>query len=149
MKSSKGAYRVMADLIAVSKMIGKFIVKKSDIKFTKQSSRTIQRLIDVDYLKLLDKDKLLITDRGKINMLNELVKRRKSDGKKRIIIFDIPEKMKVKRNAFRRHLIDLGFKMEQQSAWLSNLPCEDLVTLVIKHHKLQKFTSLIVGKLIH
>ena len=140
---------MMADLIAMSNSIKNFIIKRSDLGSTDKSSRILQRLIGAGYLDPLDNNRLLITDRGKISMLNELVKRRKPDGKMRMVIFDIPEKLRARRNIFRKHLVDLGFKMEQQSVWSSKFPCEDLVKLVINYHSLRRFTSLIVGKLVH
>lgn len=56
-----------------------------------------------------------------------------------IIIFDIPEKQRAKRDWLRIELVALGFKMLQQSAWigLSPLPkefIEELENLGILQH---------------
>lgn len=41
------------------------------------------------------------------------------DGKFRIVMFDIPEPKYLVRNLFRRRLKDWGFKMWQQSVWIT------------------------------
>ncbi len=46
-------------------------------------------------------------------------KKLKKDGKYRIIIFDIPEKEKLKREYFRKGLKCLGFQQLQKSVWVS------------------------------
>ena len=130
--------------------IQNFIIKKPDFDSNKKwSKRTFQYLQSAGYIKQVGRgNSFYLTDIGKINTLQELVKKRKPDGKIRAVIFDIPEKLKRKRDVLRQHLIELGFTMEQKSVWSSPVPCEDLVQLVIEYHKLGKFTALIVGKVL-
>jgi len=143
----------MADLVQLSREISRFVVDLSDLKRSISSSRrqrnlkTISYLKSAGYLRPISQTKCELTDLGKISVLRELIKRRRSDGKLRIIIFDIPEDLKRNRNFFRRHLVNLGFKMEQKSVWYSKIPCEDLVELVINYHHLNKYASLVVGNL--
>ncbi len=47
------------------------------------------------------------------------------DKKWRLVFFDIPEKHKKAREAFRRKLKDLGFVRLQDSVWVTPFPCED------------------------
>lgn len=108
--------------------------------------RSFRYLKQAGYLVQLGEDRFKITDFARINFLNELAKRRKPDGRLRVVIFDVPEKLKSNRNFFRRHLRKLGFKMRQQSVWVSPLPCDDLVALVIKYHGLGHYVELLVGK---
>ncbi|OHA63647.1 MAG: hypothetical protein A2842_02730 [Candidatus Wildermuthbacteria bacterium RIFCSPHIGHO2_01_FULL_48_25] len=61
---------------------------------------------------------------------------KKWDGKWRLIIFDIPEKLKVKREAFRGKLKELGFYRLQKSIWAHAFPCEAQV------HLLREFFAL-------
>ena len=86
-----------------------------------------------------------VSDEAKLDLLKILVSRRRPDGRLRLVMFDIPEQLKINRNLFRRHLADLGFYMRQKSVWVSRLPCEDLVTLVVKYHGLGKYVELFVG----
>ena len=51
----------------------------------------------------------------------------KWDKKWRIVIFDIPEEEKAKRDRFRRRLVGLGFVELQHSAWIYSYECyEDI-----------------------
>ena len=149
MKNSRGAYLLMKQLFNLANSAGVFRVNTS---LQKQldigkigSRRTFRYLEDNDYVIGLEGDRFQITDLAKINLLKEMIKKRKSDGKLRIVIFDIPETLKRNRNFFRRHLVELGFKMRQQSVWVSTLPCEDLIRLVARYHGLGKYVELIVG----
>lgn len=58
------------------------------------------------------------------------------DGKWRLIIFDIPETLKVKRELFRGKLKELGFCQLQKSIWVHAFPCEAQV------HLLREFFAL-------
>lgn len=101
------------------------------------------------YLKTFDIDNMT---------LNKLVP---WDKKWRLIIFDIPEKHKKAREAFRRKLKDLDFVRLQDSVWVTPFPCEDEIrflreifnvsfnidvieTTNLKHHeiKLKKYFEL-------
>lgn len=154
MKTSKGAYQLMRDLAKLGDGVIDAIItlqrlksssKLSDSRLTKK----INYLLGKGYVKQAGKYGLHLTDLGKINMLNAIVRCRVPDGKIRLVIFDVPEKMKTTREAFRRHLVNLGFTMEQKSVWSNRYPCEDLVNLIVSYHNLNKHVSLIVGDVIY
>lgn len=119
---------------------------KIDIYEDSHTYRSFRYLCTAGHLKLLAGDRFEITDLAKINLLREVAKQRKPDGKMRVVMFDIPEKLRANRNVFRHHLIELGFRMKQQSVWVSPLPCEDLIALVVKYRGLSQFVDVIVGK---
>lgn len=52
------------------------------------------------------------------------------DGKWRLIIFDIPEKLRIRRDAFRGKLREFGFYPLQKSTWVYPFPCEREVKLL-------------------
>ena len=63
-----------------------------------------------------------LTDEGvveadKIKLKLEMAKRKRWDGKWRIIIFDVPEKMRGKRDLLRKELTAFGFMQLQKSVW--------------------------------
>jgi len=139
---------MLSDIAELANWVGDLVVQRRQLeKLRQKSDRIFRYLTDKGYVRAVGAHKVRVTDAGKIKILHELVKRRKPDGQMRIIIFDIPETMRSQRNAFRRHLVSLGFTMEQQSVWVSRLPCDDLVRLVVDYHGLGKFVSLIVGRL--
>lgn len=59
------------------------------------------------------------------------------DGAWRLIIFDIPEKLKIKREAFRGKLKEFGFYLLQKSIWAYPYPCEREVKLLREFFNLQ------------
>lgn len=97
------------------------------------------------YLRPEGADRFTFSDSAKIKLLGDLVALRKEDGKKRVVIFDIPESERWLRDVFRGHMKTLGFVMLQRSVWVSKLPCEDLVSLLAKHYGVVKYTRLVVG----
>lgn len=59
------------------------------------------------------------------------------DKKWRLIIFDIPEKRKIKREAFRGKLKELGFYPLQKSVWVFPFPCEKEIKLLREFFNLE------------
>ncbi len=56
---------------------------------------------------------------------------RKSDGIARLVIFDVPERERTKRNIIRAELVGCGFRQLQKSVWMGNHPLpQDFITLV-------------------
>ena len=53
----------------------------------------------------------------KIKLKLEMAKQKHWDHKWRIIIFDVPEKMRGKRDLLRKELIEFGFMQLQKSVW--------------------------------
>lgn len=65
----------------------------------------------------------MLTEEGeqeaqKVKTEVERLKPKQWDGKWRIIIFDIPEKLRGKRDLLRRELVGFGFRQLQQSVWV-------------------------------
>lgn len=55
------------------------------------------------------------------------------DGKWRVVIFDVKEKQKTKRDALRRMLIQAGFTKLQDSVWVYPYRCDEVVALLKFH----------------
>lgn len=97
--------------------------------------RSKKALINRGLLEL-KKDKLRLTQKGKLYLLrntfnkNQQKKKPKWDGKWRVLIFDIPENLRFVRDQLRSTLIVIGFKRLQNSVWIYPYNCEDLVNLL-------------------
>lgn len=73
---------------------------------------------------------------------------RKWDGKWRVIIFDIPEKLKKIREKARAILTSAGFRRLQDSVWVYPYDCEDVIGLMKTDLGIGKYMLyLIVDKL--
>ena len=75
-----------------------------------------------------------VTPEGKRNLERQSLshpKISKSDGVTRLVIFDIPEHERHKRDAIRLELVGCGFKQLQKSVWIGYCPLpEDFITLI-------------------
>ncbi|MEK7163689.1 MAG: hypothetical protein AAB768_00930 [Patescibacteria group bacterium] len=74
-----------------------------------------------------------ITNRGKLEVLkyrlSELVLQKPAqwDGKWRLVIFDVDETARNKRDELRRWLVRLGLKLMQKSVWIYPYPLEEQI----------------------
>ncbi|MFH1656884.1 MAG: hypothetical protein ABH919_00215 [bacterium] len=78
----------------------------------------------------------------------EIQKQKHWDGKYRIIIFDIPDATRVKREAFRGKLKELGFHQLQKSVWVHLYDCQKEIKFLRDFFGLtSKELRLITGKI--
>ncbi|MEK7664647.1 MAG: hypothetical protein AAB361_00735 [Patescibacteria group bacterium] len=56
----------------------------------------------------------------------------------RVVIFDIPDSQKIKRNAFRGKLKELGFYSLQKSVWLHPFDCKKEINFLRNFFRLDK-----------
>jgi len=87
---------------------------------------------------------ITLTEKGKLKILTyhfEKMKIREKewDGKWRMIIFDIPEKLKSGRNALRSKIKELGFYELQKSVWVYPYECKDEIDFIIEFFDLRRY----------
>jgi DNA-binding transcriptional regulator PaaX len=81
-----------------------------------------------NFLKLTPKGRVLL---ARLEQNNYKIKKPKRwDGKWRVLIFDIPETLRAKREKVRLTLISIGFFRLQDSVWIYPYDCEELITLL-------------------
>jgi hypothetical protein len=89
-----------------------------------------------------------ITEKGKEKLYKfvfdnlVIAKPKNWDRKWRVVIFDIPHKRKVARDALRRKLIDLGFYKLQKSVWIHPFPCVKEIMYVTDIFKINAFVDI-------
>lgn len=89
--------------------------------------------------------KVVLTENGKKKALlynieeMEIKKPDHWDGKWRLVIFDIPEKIRKGRDALRDKLKDLGFKELQKSVFIHPYPCKDEIDFITEVFELRKY----------
>ena len=75
-----------------------------------------------------------VTPKGKTELERQALshlKTSQSDGVARLVIFDIPEQERNKRDAIRAELVGCQFKQLQKSVWIGYCPLpEDFITLI-------------------
>lgn len=87
---------------------------------------------------------LLLTEKGKLKALTyhfqEMkVKKENWDGKWRIVVFDIPEKLRRERDALREKLKELGFYEFQKSVFIFPYKCQDEIDFIVEFFNLRKY----------
>lgn len=63
--------------------------------------------------------------RGLVELLKFYSGKMKWDGRWRVLIFDIPEKERYKRDVLRKKMFELGLKKLQESVWIAPHPLPD------------------------
>ncbi|MCR4279358.1 MAG: hypothetical protein NUV78_01325 [Candidatus Zambryskibacteria bacterium] len=114
-----------------------FIKKKRKYDLKSYLNRRAQKLVKDGYLKIETRDKkefLTLTTKGKRELLYYRAKdkrgKRRWDGKWRIVIFDVWEKSRGKRNILRNEIKDFGFIQLQRSVWIYPYECGDFIELL-------------------
>lgn len=105
----------------------------------------IRRLRERGFIeKDIASDKVIVklTSLGR-EVLGEEVDSKDWDGKWRIVIFDIPEKYKRIRDLFRRKLKVWGFKLWQQSVWITKKDVSQRLNKLIQELEIQNWVAII------
>lgn len=95
---------------------------------------------------------LVLTDKGKERAFTynldgmKIKKPPRWDGKWRIVLFDIPEKIRRARDAFRHHLNQLGFYEFQKSVFVHPFDCQDEIDYLIEFYDARKFIRFIIAE---
>jgi CRISPR/Cas system-associated endoribonuclease Cas2 len=71
-------------------------------------------------------------------------KKKRRDGRCEMVIFDIPEKMRKKRENFRNDLKTLGYRKFQKSIWISPYDVLKETQILIREYSLEKFVRILL-----
>lgn len=142
-------------------IIGSIIKIIQDIKNIKLPERKLKRVLknlerkqiiclvrkgDDVYVKIKDKTNISLI-KYSIRQLLELKKKKKVwNGKWFLVLFDIPEEQRNKRNYLRKFLRDIGFFQYQQSVYIFPYECEKEVELIKKIIESAKYMSYVVAE---
>lgn len=121
----------------------KFSRKKSTSSDIMNSIRSLRKAGYLEVRSKGQKYSVQLTRKGKLRLL-ENNSSDKVDGKWRMLSFDVPEKHRVLRNAFRRTIKRIGFKQVQRSLWACPFVKADEVQLAIEEYKLEEFVAYLV-----
>ena len=109
-----------------------------------ESIKNARNKLIKDGLIKFNNGKIQITEKGKVFIYKEnaylslINKKKKWDGKWRVLIFDIPEKKRTVRNQIRNSLVSVGFMRLQNSVWIYPYDCENFITLLKAEFKIGK-----------
>ena len=125
--------------------------KNIPLEFNKIDRRVLQRIIRefhrdrlVDFKEDGDNGvRIILTEQGVKKALRYNIdaifieEPKKWDGKWRIVVFDIPEKMKKAREALRDKLRKLGFYQLQKSVFVFPFACHDEINFIVEFFELR------------
>ena len=119
-------------------------------------NRTIKRLYESRLVKTVrNKDgtfTLVLSQEGKERALTYKVKdirisvMKKWDGRWRIVLFDVPEKSRIIRDALRRALVRAGFFEYQKSVFVHPFECQNEVNFIIEFFHARPYTRFVVAE---
>ena len=128
-------------------IIGKYRKDKNRQQF----SQLIYHLKQNNYIKvknLKGKHALILTKKGidkalqaKFKIENNSRQKRK-DGKWIMLIFDVPEKWRKSRDLLRSILYNLGYKMFQQSVWITPYDVSERTEDLMQKYSLDNFVKI-------
>ena len=120
----------------------------------KEISRVYRKLLVQGYVRKIGQGKVwyyTLTEKGKelaqrFEYKNIALKSRKGwDRQWRIIIFDIPERLRAKRDILRGALHRIGFVQLQKSVWVYPHDCAELLVLIRRDLHLYKYVLYIIA----
>lgn len=136
-------------LKVIEEIKGIKIPKKKAQRVFKQLEKSqlieLQRIDDRVYVKVKKAGKILILKYSLREILS-LKKKKKWLGKWFMVVFDVPEKERKKRNYLRRFLREIGFYPYNQSVYVFPYECEKEVALIKKIVDGGEYISYIVAE---
>ncbi len=120
-----------------SKILKYYLGAKKGARFNYQTKTVLGRLASRGLIMFEERNGcryVRITERGKqiLDLETQKVastKKKKWDGRWRVVIFDIPERRRNVRVRLRRFMEEYGFMRLQDSVWVYPYDCEDLIAL--------------------
>ena len=114
-----------------------------------QFSQLIYRLKKKGYIRIknLEQNKgIILTRKGAEKVLKIKLKtsekKKRSDKKWQMIIFDIPEERRYSRDLLRKNLYSLEYKMLQQSIWVCPYDVSKETEFILRKHSLDPYVKL-------
>lgn len=136
-----------------------WILRQIPKEFKNIERRALNRAINSLYISHLVSEKhdrdgtstLVLSENGKQRALQfdidkmEIKTPAKWDGKWRIIMFDIPEKIRKLRDSLRLHFRKIGFIELQKSAFVHPYPCNKEIEFLIEFYNARKYVRFILA----
>jgi DNA-binding transcriptional regulator PaaX len=137
-----------------------WILKQIPKEWRKINRQALERAINSLYTSHLVKEKdnrdgsttLILSDNGrqralKFNIENMKIREPTNwDGKWRIVMFDIPEKLKRLRDSLRLHFRELGLIELQKSVLVHPFPCDKEVEFILELYNARKYVRFVLAE---
>jgi hypothetical protein len=131
-------------------MIDKFLNYDQPLFRINQTVRDLRARKPIKMVRSPNGWRYALTECGKNELIKYEVrqarvrKQKRWDKKWRVVIFDIREIHRQKRNELRKLLAALGFKLLNKSVWIFPYPCDDIVELAKTAYGVRHNTTYLV-----
>lgn len=136
------------------------ILKSIGKEWQEINRQSLRRAIKSLYESKLIKEKhnsdgtitFILTDKGEQKALTynidemKIKKPKQWDNRWRLVLFDIPERIKKVREAIRQHLKNLGFYEFQKSVFVHPYDCADEINYLIEFYDIKKFVRFVIAE---
>ncbi|KKP88793.1 MAG: repressor in the phenylacetic acid catabolism [Berkelbacteria bacterium GW2011_GWA2_35_9] len=122
-----------------------------------KTKRSIKYLIQKGYIDSFVENKQVyieLTPKGVMYLSNQslkdltIAKQSLWDGKWRLVVFDIPEKLRFERNVLRRKLYDFGFYKIQKSVYVFPYNCTKEIKYICERLNIHEYVLVAISELI-
>lgn len=135
----------------------KVIEEFKGIKIPKEKAKRVLKQLEKKKLIQIERkgEELFVTvkDKNNVSILKyslrevlNLKKRKKWQGKWFLVVFDVPEEERIKRNYLRKFLKEIGFYPYNQSVYVFPYECEKEVGLIKKIVEGGKYANYIIAE---
>jgi DNA-binding transcriptional regulator PaaX len=138
----------------------KWILKQIPKEFEKINRQALKRAVNSLYTSRLIEEKhhrdgtttIILSENGKKKALSfdldniKINTAKKWDSKWRIVMFDIPEKLKKVRESLRFHFKTMGLLEFQKSVFISPYPCDKEVEFTLEFYNARKYVRFILAE---
>lgn len=136
-----------------------WILKQIPKEWRKENRQALERAINSLYTSHLIKEihqdgktTLILSEGGKKRVLQfninkmEIKKPTKWDKKWRVIMFDIPEKLRRLRDSLRFHFREIGLIELQKSVFVFPYPCSKEIIFILEFYNAKKYVRFILAE---
>lgn len=136
-----------------------WILKQIPKEWRKENQQALERAINALYTSHLIREKnhkdgtttLVLSENGKQRALRfnidklEIKKSAEWDKKWRIVMFDIPEKIRRLRDALRLHFREIGLIELQKSVFVYPYPCSKEVEFILEFYNARRYIRFVLA----
>lgn len=138
----------------------RWILRQIPKEFRRVDRQTLERAVNSLYTSHLVQEKhnrdgtttLILNENGKRKVLEfdiekiEINRPPRWDGKWRIVMFDVPERLRRLRNSLRWHFQEIGLIELQKSVFVYPYPCEKEIEFILEFYNARKYVRFVLAE---
>jgi len=98
----------------------------------------------LEFERVGGKESIRFTNKAKLALLDKISARKAEEEKYYFVSFDIPERLRINRDSFRRTIKRLGFREIQKSLWACKKGVGEFVEMAAEEYKVSDYVIYLV-----